>query len=87
MGAICAAPTVLNEANVVKGKSITSYPSEKATFKESKYIAQNVVKDENVITSRGVGTAIEFALVLVIMIIGIKVRFDLAAKFLWDFLF
>ncbi|MFC2088576.1 DJ-1 family glyoxalase III [Calditrichota bacterium] len=85
LGAICAAPTVLNAAEILKGKNVTSYPSEKAIFQNSNYLENNVVKYGNVITSRGVGTAIEFALEVVNIIKGKIVRDDLAARILWKF--
>lgn len=57
--AVCAAPTVLEAAGVLKGKRATSYPGNplpSATFLEDR-----VVIDGNLITSRGPGTAVEFA--------------------------
>ncbi len=85
LGAICAAPLVLNAAKVIDDKNITSYPTEKFNFKNSIYLDHNVVIDKNIITSRGVGTAIEFSLELVQIIKGKQVRDDLAEKILWDF--
>lgn len=83
LGAICAAPLVLNAAKVLTDKKVTSYPTEKQAFKSSTYLEKNVVIDENIITSRGVGTAIEFSLELVKIIKGKKVRDELASKILW----
>ncbi len=65
LAAICAAPTVFQVAGISKGLKITSYPTEKPVFTESIYKTDSVVKDKNVMTSRGVGTAIAFALELV----------------------
>jgi len=83
IGAICAAPAVLHTANVIRNRKITSHPSEKFKFVDSNYIEENVVIDDNIFTSRGVGTAIEFALKLVSKIKGKKVSNELAAKILW----
>jgi protein deglycase len=83
IGAICAAPIVLREANVIDRVKITSYPSEEEAFEKNYYCEENVVKDKNIITSRGVGTAIEFALELVNTIKGKNVRDELATKILW----
>ena len=83
IGAICAAPIVLKEANIISNIKVTSYPAEKNNFDADFYKEQNVVKDKNFITSRGVGTAIEFALELVNSIKGKNVRDDLASKILW----
>ena len=65
--AICAAPTVLAAAGVTAGRAITSHPSVAAELAQAgtTYRTDAVVADGPVITSRGAGTAIEFALTLV----------------------
>lgn len=57
--AICAAPCVLERAGILKGKRATSYPG---CIDESKcdYSEERVVRDGNILTSRGAGTACEF---------------------------
>jgi 4-methyl-5(b-hydroxyethyl)-thiazole monophosphate biosynthesis len=65
IAAICAAPTVLNHAGILKGKKVTSYPSLSEEFTESQYMTDSVVEDGNIVTSRGVGTALDFSLVLI----------------------
>lgn len=64
LAAICAAPTALQTHKIALGKSITSYPAFKEQLeKDYKYVAdQKVVKDGNLITSQGPGTAFDFAL-------------------------
>ncbi|KAH8381762.1 hypothetical protein KR009_000031 [Drosophila setifemur] len=64
IAAICAAPTVLAKHGIASGKSLTSYPSMKAQLvdKYSYVDDKNVVQDGNLITSRGPGTAYDFAL-------------------------
>ncbi len=84
IGAICAAPTVLEKANVVKNRRVTSYPSERQVFTSSKYEEQPVVRDQNIVTSRGVGTAIEFALELVGIIKGENVKSEIAGQILYQ---
>jgi 4-methyl-5(b-hydroxyethyl)-thiazole monophosphate biosynthesis len=65
--AICAAPLVLAKAGILKGKRVTSYPTEKQNeiYKDAIYLENLVVKDGNIITSRGVGTVLDFAYTLV----------------------
>ncbi len=65
--AICAAPTVLAAAGVTAGRAVTSHPSVAAELAQAgiTYRTDAVVADGPVITSRGAGTAIEFALTLV----------------------
>ena len=74
--AICAAPTVLAAAGVLSGKTATGYPGalEKMNLVEVRLSADAVVRDGRVITSRGPGTAIDFALSLVEVLSGSEVR-------------
>lgn len=61
VAAICAAPVILKKAGVLDGKTYTAYPD---TLPEVDAVLQTkpVVVSGNVITSRGAGTATEFAL-------------------------
>lgn len=61
VAAVCAAPTVLGELGILKGKKATCYPSFADKLATGDYVKQPVVTDGNVITSRGMGTCIEFA--------------------------
>ena len=83
IAAICAAPTVLLEAGILESKRVTSYPSEKHLFASSIYEESPVVKDGNIITSQGVGTAIDFALDLIGEIKGSEVKRETADKILY----
>ena len=73
--AICAAPRVLARAGVLEGRRATSYPGTLDTMSipGMTYVESPVVIDGTVITSRGPGTAMEFALTL-IDALGGKVR-------------
>jgi len=68
IAAICAAPTVLQKAGILKGKSITCHPSIKSHF--GSYIKDRVVVDGKVITSQSPGTAMEFSFKLVEILFG-----------------
>lgn len=59
--AICAAPIVLKEAGITDNIRITSYPDVKEQLKGCIYSEDAVVRDGNVITSRGPATAMSFA--------------------------
>ncbi len=83
IAAICAAPTVLAKAGVLENTKVTSYPSERSVFNIQEYMESDVVRDGNIITSRGVGTAIDFTLELVGILKDEGVKNDLADKILW----
>lgn len=61
VAAICAAPIVLAKADIISEKNITSYPGFEEELEGSKYKEDRVVVCENIITSRGPATAMEFA--------------------------
>ncbi len=65
--AICASPIVLANAGVLSGKRATSYPGfvDAMDLPDVNYTGGAVEKDGQVITSRGPGTAMDFALALV----------------------
>ncbi|KAF7282102.1 hypothetical protein GWI33_003219 [Rhynchophorus ferrugineus] len=68
IAAICAAPTALKAHGIAEGKTLTSYPAMKTEMEEGgkyKYSEEKVVVDGNLITSRGPGTAFDFALKIV----------------------
>lgn len=74
--AICAAPKVLATAGLLDDRSATGYPGvlEKMNMPGINFIDAPVVKDEKVITSRGPGTAIDFALTLIETLKGLDKR-------------
>lgn len=63
--AICAAPSVLGAAGVLEGKHATCHPGFEEKLTGAKTSKEEVVVDGNIITSRGMGTAIPFALEIV----------------------
>jgi protein DJ-1 len=66
IGALCAAPVALVAAGVGKGLPLTSHPSVKARLAgHGPYREDRVVRAGKLVTSRGPGTAFEFALALV----------------------
>jgi 4-methyl-5(b-hydroxyethyl)-thiazole monophosphate biosynthesis len=82
IGAICAAPMALFKAGVLKN-SYTCYPSFEEKIHASKYIAtEDVVSDQNIITSRGPGTAMQFSLTLVEKLCGEEMANSIRAELL-----
>ena len=72
LAAICAAPVILVDAGVAAGHVMTSFPAREAELRPlvKSYVQDRVVVDGKVITSRGAGTAEEFALALIGYLLG-----------------
>lgn len=68
--AVCAAPLVLDNAEILVDKKFTCYPSTAKEIKSGRYVNESVVTDKNIITSQGVGTSIEAALKLLEIIVS-----------------
>jgi 4-methyl-5(b-hydroxyethyl)-thiazole monophosphate biosynthesis len=85
IGAMCAAPYALHTAGVLS-QNYTCYPSVEEKIRLEGYIDnQKVVEDGNVITSRGPGTAMCFALAIVKKLAGNEKYEALKAGLLADF--
>ncbi|KAJ1638770.1 class I glutamine amidotransferase-like protein [Pavlovales sp. CCMP2436] len=70
-GAICAAPVVvLQKHGLLEGKMATSHPGFSDKLLDQGPVLTRVVVDGNLVTSRGPGTALEFALTLVEQLYG-----------------
>jgi len=84
IAAICAAPKVLVATGFLQNKKATSYPGviDLTPAEGMQYLEQNVVEDGNVITSRGPGTAMDFALKLVEKLQGPDVRYKVESALL-----
>ncbi len=65
LAAICAAPTIYGHKGYLGGKKATCYPGMEGELTGAKFSRADVAKDGKFITSRGVGTAIPFALAIV----------------------
>ena len=65
IASICAGPTLLHKLGILEGKNATCYRDFSEELTEANYIDANVVVDGNIITSQGLGTAIDLGLALV----------------------
>jgi len=65
LAAICAAPLVYGNLGILEGKQAVCYPGFEKYLQGAEVLTIPVVESENVITGRGVGAALEFALKIV----------------------
>lgn len=79
VAAICAAPAVLATAGLLSGKQATCFPTCLDEFPDVSLKSAAIVEDGNIITSRGPGTAMDFALLLVERLAGKAKRDEVEA--------
>ncbi|MBU9746496.1 DJ-1 family glyoxalase III [Diplocloster agilis] len=65
LAAICAAPSVLGDLGLLAGKKATCHPGFESHLLKAQVVEDEVAADGNVVTSRGLGTAIPFGLQLI----------------------
>ena len=70
VAAICAAPSVLGALGILKEKKAVCYPGFEEKLTGAQVGTQEVARDGNITTSRGLGTAIPFALELISQLYG-----------------
>ncbi len=86
ISAICAAPVVLGHLGILKGKKATGYPGTESELEGAILEPRKeVVKDGHLITSRGVGTAIPFALKLVEVLQGKSVAEEIRREIVYQY--
>lgn len=78
--AICAAPKILVKHGIVSNETkLTCFPDVYNEINHDNYSEDDVVVDGNIITSRGAGTAIDFALKIIELLVS-KEKSDEIAK-------
>jgi 4-methyl-5(b-hydroxyethyl)-thiazole monophosphate biosynthesis len=70
LAAICAAPQVLARHGLLSGRQATSFPGALDGFEDIEVVDEPVVVDGHIVTSRGPGTAMDFALALIELCAG-----------------
>ena len=84
IAAICAAPRILGELGFLKEKKACCYPGNEAKLLGAIVTEREVEVSENIITSRGAGTAIAFALAMITFLIGKDTAEELGEKIIYQ---
>lgn len=81
IGAICASPAVvLGPLGILDGRKAVCYPGMEVECPSVKFSDSMVLRDSNIITSRGMGCAVEFGLELVKALFGSEKAENIADK-------
>ncbi len=81
VAAICAAPLVLAKAGLLDGKKATCYPGvlDEQAWPTITLTTDSIVIDDNILTSKGPGTAMDFALTIIEYLLDKPARLDVEA--------
>ena len=82
--AICAAPTVLGQAGLLEGRCAVCYPGLEEGLIGAAVCRESAVRDGTVITGRGMGASVPFALALVEYFTDRETADALAAKIVYE---
>lgn len=82
IAAICGAPSVLGTHGLLKGRMATCYPGMEAQLSGATCVRKKVVEDGHIITSRGVGTALDFAVAIIEKLAGLSKGCEVAESVL-----
>lgn len=84
ISAICAAPSILGHRGMLQGRNACAFPDFESHL-EGACVTQNAVEvSEHVITSRGMGCAIDFGLAIVAKLLGESKANELAGKIIYQ---
>ncbi len=83
IGAICAAPSVIGEMGLLKGKRAVCYPGFEGALKGAEVCTEPAVRDGNIITARGAGAALEFSEELIKALSSEKKSKELSESIVW----
>ena len=83
VAAICAAPSILGHRGILKGRKACSYPGFEKELEGANVVYDNVAVSDHVITSRGMGCAIDFSLAIIEALCGKEVAEKLAEAIIY----
>lgn len=84
LAAICAAPSVFGRLGLLKDRKATCYPGFEAQLLGAQFVTDSVVKDGHIITSRGMGTAVDFGLKLVEILVDKETAAQLSKGIIYE---
>lgn len=84
LAAICAAPSVLGTKGILAGKNAVCYPGFEVKLEGANIVNKKVVQDGNIITSKGMGTATDFALSIIQYLVGSEKAKEIADSIQFD---
>lgn len=83
IAAICAAPSIFGHRGILKGRRACSYPSFESHLEGAEVTKGSVEISEHVITSRGMGTAVDFGLAIAGVLCGAEAAEEMARKIVY----
>lgn len=78
IAAICAAPSIFGHRGILNGRVACSYPTFESHLEGAVVTSDPVAKSDNVITGRGMGVSVEFALKIAEQFVDKSVADDVA---------
>ncbi len=83
VSAICAAPAILGHRGHLKGKKAICYPGLEEQLIGAEVVYEAAVRDGNIITGRGMGCSIPFALLILEYLVDQKAADAMAEKIVY----
>ena len=83
ISAICAAPTVFGHLGLLKGKKACCYPGMEDGLEGAEVTYESTATADHILTSRGMGTAIDFGLEIIARFKGQEAADDMAKKIVY----
>lgn len=84
LAAICAAPSILGHRGILKGRKACCYPGFEKDLTGAEVVMDSVSVDTHVITSRGMGCAIDFSLAIITALCGADVADEKAEAVIYS---
>lgn len=83
ISAICAAPTIFGHLGLLKGRKACCYPSMEEGLEGAEVTYEPYAVSEHILTSRGMGTAIDFGLQIIARFKGEAAAKEMAEKIVY----